>query len=531
MSNPKVLIKWNKTQYDNIEIPINGHGKDIKDIIEKLTGVPVSRQKVMGKGLWKGLLEDQVLISSMVMNKDSNKNIVTVMGSTVESTASVDSAVAASSKTVFVEDKASSKGSGSVTSRTALLPPGLNNLGNTCYLNSNIQPIRMIPELVSALDTFDIIPANSTLQDQTVVHLRSTLKTMEKSQGSGVPVTPLLFVSSFRDSFPQFAEQQQQTGAYLQQDSDEFFNTLFGLLSDRLSVRNAGAKLWLESFLSSYPSKSFSISNISNTIDALFSIEMESTLKCVEEPSEPLVKSNEIMRRLQCPITEKVDFLDAGLMIGMEGEVEKNSEILGRTCLWNQTRRISRLPKYIVIQMTRFFWKLTPNSQDHRGVNCKILRPVTFPLVLDMFKFCSDEVQSVLKVPRSAKADAMLAKGKKEAVAVSATSASASSASTESESMEIDISSSSSEPRATGIGLPPSFDGNYELFAVVTHKGRSANSGHYMSWIKQPAPSTKWVVFDDDHPSECSAEDVLALSGGGDHHMAYQLFYRAKLDD
>jgi hypothetical protein len=35
-----------------------------------------------------------------------------------------------------------------------------------------------------------------------------------------------------------------------------------------------------------------------------------------------------------------------------------------------------------------------------------------------------------------------------------------------------------------GPGLPARFRGLYELFAVVTHKGRSADSGHYMGWVR-----------------------------------------------
>jgi ubiquitin carboxyl-terminal hydrolase 14 len=31
-----------------------------------------------------------------------------------------------------------------------------------------------------------------------------------------------------------------------------------------------------------------------------------------------------------------------------------------------------------------------------------------------------------------------------------------------------------------GPGLPKDFQGQYELFAIVTHKGRDADGGHYM---------------------------------------------------
>lgn len=66
--------------------------------------------------------------------------------------------------------------------------------------------------------------------------------------------------------------------------------------------------------------------------------------------------------------------------------------------------------------------------------------------------------------------------------------------------------------------------GKYELQGVLTHKGRSADSGHYVSWVKQQDGS--WVLFDDDELILKTDEDVMALSGGGDWHMAYLLLYQ-----
>ncbi len=70
------------------------------------------------------------------------------------------------------------------------------------------------------------------------------------------------------------------------------------------------------------------------------------------------------------------------------------------------------------------------------------------------------------------------------------------------------------------------FAGKYHLTGVLTHKGRSADSGHYVAWIKQKDGS--WVLFDDDQLIPKQAEDVLALAGGGDWHMAYMLMYTAQ---
>ena len=48
-----------------------------------------------------------------------------------------------------------------------------------------------------------------------------------------------------------------------------------------------------------------------------------------------------------------------------------------------------------------------------------------------------------------------------------------------------------------------------------------------MGWVRQKGDS--WLVFDDEDVSECKTAEVLQLSGGGDWHMAYMCFYRAKI--
>jgi Ubiquitin carboxyl-terminal hydrolase len=69
--------------------------------------------------------------------------------------------------------------------------------------------------------------------------------------------------------------------------------------------------------------------------------------------------------------------------------------------------------------------------------------------------------------------------------------------------------------------------GRYELIAVLTHKGRTLDSGHYIGWVKQSAPDS-WVQFDDDKLIMRKDEDITALSGGGDWHTAYLLLFHAQ---
>ena len=69
--------------------------------------------------------------------------------------------------------------------------------------------------------------------------------------------------------------------------------------------------------------------------------------------------------------------------------------------------------------------------------------------------------------------------------------------------------------------------GYYELNAVLTHKGRSSSSGHYVAWVRRKGDD--WFMYDDENVTPVSAEDVLRLSGGGDWHSAYVLLYGPRI--
>ena len=72
-----------------------------------------------------------------------------------------------------------------------------------------------------------------------------------------------------------------------------------------------------------------------------------------------------------------------------------------------------------------------------------------------------------------------------------------------------------------GIGKPT---GNYEIIGLVTHKGRSADGGHYIGWVH--ASGEDWLKCDDDIVTEVKVTDILDLAGGGDWPSAYLAIYR-----
>lgn len=62
--------------------------------------------------------------------------------------------------------------------------------------------------------------------------------------------------------------------------------------------------------------------------------------------------------------------------------------------------------------------------------------------------------------------------------------------------------------------------GYYTLQAVLTHRGRSSSSGHYVGWIRQS--DDNWIKCDDDTVSPVTNEEILKLSGGGKHLLSLE---------
>ena len=156
---------------------------------------------------------------------------------------------------------------------------GLDNLQNTCYLNSCLQALRAIPELRTAFENFS--PAGGGGMGDGMAPVAAAMKGLfQQMTAGGDSVTPFMFVNIFRQTFPQFAEQRQNV--YTQQDADECWNTLAQILKSQLAQPDGG-----------------------NTYDALFQGEMRNTLTCVENPEDVTVTS-EPFWKMPCFVDKEV---------------------------------------------------------------------------------------------------------------------------------------------------------------------------------------------------------------------------------
>jgi len=204
--------------------------------------------------------------------------------------------------------------------------------------------------------------------------------------------------------------------------------------------------------------------------------------------------------RLRCFIGNQTNFLGDGLREAFVEDLEKYSPSLGRNAIYEKSSKISKLPAILVVQFVRFYWR------REKGVKSKINRKVSYPERLDLSEFCTDDLKQAILTYRD-DVDRKINEMKEHKEA------------------QMDVDGDSKEESVPN-PLQNRQSGIYELFALITHEGRSPDSGHYIGWVRHSKDS--WYKFDDHVVSEVSTEHVMMLYGGsGDSPMAYICFYRA----
>ncbi|KAJ1719858.1 deubiquitinating enzyme [Coemansia erecta] len=500
----KVQVKWQGKKFD-VDVDLTQPGEVFKMQLYSLTNVAPERQRILVKG---GQLKDNTVMSTLGLKENS---VLMMMGTVGElPKAPVE-------QTKFVEDMTDNE-----VAQALAIPAGLTNLGNTCYMNATLQCLKAVPELKQALDAYEGAAPETSAADNSkrslVLSLRSLFTQLNES-GEGVP--PMVFLHVLRQLFPKFAEQDRQSGGFRQQDAEECWNELLTTLDLALQPSDGAAPSVVERYMSG---------------------QMQTTWSTAEAPSEPPTVHHERFRKLDCHIDKSVNYLSQGVAKGLEQKIEKHSESLGRNAEYTAVSRVARLPEYLTVAYNRFFWKAS------ESVEAKIVKSVKFPLDLDVSEFCTPELQRKMRPVKQhvrdledRRAAERKAAAKRPRIDGSNDDAQAStSASSEQQTEEAAAPFVLDPELKADVGCNPS--GLYELVGLVTHIGRTANSGHYIGWVrkekgvggKEPegkgVPETRhwWYKFDDDDVSMVTDEEILRLCGGGDWHTAYVTLYRAK---
>lgn len=478
----KVKVKWGKETYQNVEVDTREEPMLFKAQLFALTGVEPDRQKVLIKG---SVLKDHDW--GNIQLKDGA--VVLLMG-TKEALPSEPA-----EKPVFMEDMSENE------LATALdLPAGLTNLGNTCYMNATVQCLLTVPELKEALKKFQgelfLMRSSGSSPQSVTAAMRDLHGLMEKS----AVVPPIVLLQVLHTAFPRFAEKSEQ-GGFAQQDANECWTEVVRMLQQKLPPIDQPASETAPPPVQKY----------NNFVDQYFGGVFDVTLKCMESEEEPEARTKEHFLQLSCFISQDVKYMMAGLKSKLSETINKMSPTLNKDCEYKKTSTISRLPAYLTIQFVRFFYK------ERGAVNAKILKDIKFPLQLDVFELCSEELQQKL-IPMRTKFKEL--EDRKMDVA---------------QKLNLQHPDDANKPHKETKQEPFSFaddpgsnnSGFYSLQAVLTHKGRSTSSGHYVAWIRRK--EDEWFKCDDDKVSVVTSEEILKLSGGGDWHTAYVLLYGPRI--
>jgi len=347
-----------------------------------------------------------------------------------------------------------------------------------------------VKELKDGINKFNPSPADTNLNTQLVVSAKQMYQDLD-SKGESFP--PYAFVQTLRMVHPTFDETDNQ-GRHLQQDSEECFNII------TQAFKNANMKIEIAG-------------EEKNLVSHLFDIDLEVTYTNTQSEEEEKTVTHEKQNKLFCHIdnqSKPVNHLIDGLSVSLIGEQEKFSEVTQSNCIYRKEQKINNLPPYLVVNMVRFFWKKESVTAGTKAGKSKILRNVSFPMVLDVYDLCSDTLKESLNHGRKFEAklreeyDEKMLTGKtiddKMDVDKPVEAAKTEDVNMEEEKVEKPEeekkeagSATTKKPKVKeasikdhivyrdhGVGLDT---GKYQLLGVVTHKGRTADGGHYIGWI------------------------------------------------
>ena len=457
----RIKVRWNKN-YFSLDKNVLKNISDLKNEIQKQSQVPIDEQKMIYKGK---VLKDEELVDIFPENA-----CITMLG------AAPKGANVIKPEVTFLEDLTDEQKTQILREKGEEIVFGLNNLGNTCYLNSTVQCLGRVSELRESLKEYATKNPNDSTSFNPAKKLTyawgSTYKLLDNATA---PVTPMQLVQVIREINPMFAEVDH--GVCKQQDADECVSLLLNNIHDTLKTKESGDEVYSKIL-----------------IDELFGIDMEIKMKNIEDTTEVKTKK-ELLYKLTCYIDNNTLELVEGLKNSLKENIELFSDVLQRNTTFEKSQYINRLPNYLSVQFMRFYWKQANTLTGAKAGKAKILKSVIFSKVIDLYDMCTEETKELLNIGR--KIESKLMKDDKD--------------------FKVE-----NVKREQGKDYVPT--GRYQLISVLTHQGRSSESGHYIGWVHKK--DDKWLKYDDSEVTMVSTNEVLELKGGGDWHMAYICLFK-----
>ncbi|SCV04964.1 LANO_0G15500g1_1 [Lachancea nothofagi CBS 11611] len=475
-----------------VSLAQDAKGTDLQLKIEELTQVPQSRQKYM----LKGGLNGETSLAGLI--KDGQ--VVMLLGTPDAKLVSKPQ-----KEQKFIEDLDPN----SQVQHLSQTPPGLKNLGNTCYMNSTIQALYQIVPLRDDVLKFQVASGQSAEEQkhhQLVAELKRCFQALKEKREESI--TPMLLLAMLRKCYPQFAERDDQSGFFKQQDAEELFTQIFNSLQ----------VVFGEGFTQK------------------FQINFQTTIKDTANEQDVTVKNDDHDMKLQCHINGTTNFMKAGLAESLSEKIEKRSSITGVNSVFNVEKRITKLPEYLTVQYVRFFWKKSTNKKS------KILRKVVFPFQLDVSDLLTNEYAQAKIGVREALREVEKEKieddreSKRRKINGDSNENETSETMTPRELAETQEALSDSKRESWVQEFQKKFPANlapgenpsclYNLIGVITHQGANSESGHYQSFIRDEVDENKWYRFNDDKVSVIPKEKIESLAGGGESDSALILIYK-----
>jgi len=256
-----------------------------------------------------------------------------------------------------------------------------------------------------------------------------------------------------RTVFPQFATMGEHGPQ--QQDANECLTELLRVLQQKIPKLETSPNP--NNQIAATTPSDFN-RRLTSLVDQYFGGEFTCTMKNEESTDEQATTSFESFLQLSCFISQDVKYLNTGLKLRLEERLTKMSPSLGRDASYLKTSQISRLPGYLCISLVRFYYK------EKERVSAKVLKDVKFPMVLDVYDLCTDQLKEKLKPNREFfrlqdEEEKLLRKAEKKANEEKKSAAK--------KSDEVEYA-----PYSFADDLGSNNSGFYELCGVLTHKGK-----------------------------------------------------------